>query len=186
MTNVLRAVVFKPSTIVFLVCGTSLVAWFFSTLSREPGYLLLAIGNYTFETSAIVAAFAFLLLVTLVFWLYRSAEWLFDKSRLQNTARKRTTKGLIAYAEGNWSQAEKVMAKAAHRHEAPLINYITAAKAAHERGDDDKRDDYLRLAHESTKGVDAAIGLTKARLQFDSQQWEQCLATLMMLKKEIS
>lgn len=184
MTSILKALVFKPSTIVFLVFGTALVALFFSLQATDPGYLLLALGNYTFETSAIVAAVAFLLLVTVIFWLYRSAEWLFDKSRWQNSARKKTTKGLIAYHEGNWSRAEKVLAKSANRNEAPLINYITAAKAAHEQGNDDKRDDYLRLAHESTKGVDSAIGLTKARLQFDSQQWEQCLATLMMLKQE--
>ena len=184
MTNLLRAMVFKPSTIIFLVFGASLFAFFIARQSTDPGYLLFALGNYTFETSAIVAAVGFLLLVTLVFWIYRGGEWLVDKSRLQHGARKKTTKGLIAYAEGNWSEAEKVLAKAAARHEVPLINYITAAKAAHEQGKDERRDDYLRLAHETTKGVDAAIGLTKARLQFDSGQWEQCLATLMMLKRE--
>ncbi|MDX1694607.1 MAG: heme biosynthesis HemY N-terminal domain-containing protein [Ketobacteraceae bacterium] len=184
MTSLFRAVVFKPSTIIFLVFGASLIAMFVARQSSDPGYLLFSLGNYTFETSAIVATIGFLLLVTLVFWIYRGAEWLVDKSRLQHGARKRTTKGLIAYAEGNWSEAEKVLVKAASRHEVPLINYITAAKAAHEQGKDERRDDYLRLAHETTKGVDSAIGLTKARLQFDSGQWEQCLATLMMLKKD--
>lgn len=184
MTSLLRALVFKPSTIVFLVLGVLLVALFISRQSADPGYLLFALGNYTVETSAIVAALGFLLLVTLVFWTYRIAEWLVDKSRLQHGARKKTTQGLIAYAQGDWSEAEKVLSKAAARHEVPLINYLTAAKAAHEQGKDERRDDYLRLAHETTKGVDSAIGLTKARLQFDSRQWEQCLATLMMLKKE--
>lgn len=184
MTSLIRAMVFKPSTIIFIVLGAALVATFIAQLSSDPGYLLFALGNYTIETSAIVAAFGLLLLVTLVFWIYRGGEWLVDKSRRQHGARKKTTRGLIAYAEGNWPEAEKVLAKAAAHHEVPLINYITAAKAAHEQGNDERRDDYLRLAHETTERVDSAIGLTKARLQFDSGQWEQCLATLMMLKKE--
>ncbi|MCG8312880.1 MAG: heme biosynthesis protein HemY [Pseudomonadales bacterium] len=184
MTGLLRAFVLKPSTIVFLVLGSALLAAFIWQLSRDPGYILLVLGNYTVEMSAVVAAMAFFVLVTAVFWAYRCLEWLFDKSRRQNTARKKTTRGLIAYAEGNWPQAEKVLAKAADKHEVPLINYITAAKAAHEQGNEEKRDDYLRLAHESTKGIGAAVGLTKARLQYDSGQWEQCLATLMMLKED--
>lgn len=184
MSGLLRALVLKPSTIVFLVLGSALLAAFVFQLSRDPGYILLVFGNYTLEMSAVVAAMAFFVLVTALFWGYRFIEWLFDRSRRQNTARKKTTKGLIAYAEGNWPQAEKILAKAADKHEVPLINYITAAKAAHEQGNEERRDDYLRLAHESTKGIGAAVGLTKARLQHDSGQWEQCLATLMMLKED--
>ncbi|PIE40588.1 MAG: heme biosynthesis protein HemY [Gammaproteobacteria bacterium] len=184
MKNVLKAFVFKPSTIVFLIFGVALIALFVLRHSSSPGYFLLALGEYTVETSFLVAAFLLFVFVLIVFWLLRLLEWLFDKNRGRNSARKKTTKGLIAYAEGNWPAAEKILAKSAARHDVPLINYITAAKAAHEQGHDDQRDDYLRLAHESTKGVDSAIGLAKARLQYDSQQWEQCLATLMMLKKE--
>ena len=111
MTSVLKGMVFKPSTIIFLVFGAALVALFVSENAVNPGYLLLALGSYTFETSAIVAAFAFLVFFMIFFWVFRIAEWSFSKSRGQNGARKKTTKGLIAYAEGNWSQAEKVLAK---------------------------------------------------------------------------
>ncbi|HEX4940621.1 MAG TPA: heme biosynthesis HemY N-terminal domain-containing protein, partial [Candidatus Kapabacteria bacterium] len=92
-------------------------------------------------------------------------------------------KGLIAFAEGDWSNAERLMAKGATGNEVALINYLTAAQAAHEQGQEDRRDDYLRLAHQSTKGVETAIALTKARLQFRSEQWEESLATLMVLKQ---
>ena len=143
MSGLLRALVLKPSTIVFLVLGSALLAAFVFQLSRDPGYILLVFGNYTLEMSAVVAAMAFFVLVTALFWGYRFIEWLFDRSRRQNTARKKTTKGLIAYAEGNWPQAEKILAKAADKHEVPLINYITAAKAAHEQGNEERRDDYL-------------------------------------------
>ena len=184
MTGFLRVLVLKPSTIVFAVFGATLIALIGKLLVDHPGYLLLSLGNYTLETSVIVAGLAIIAVASLLFSLYRVGEWIFDKSRTHHNARKKTTRGLIAYAEGNWPQAEKYLAKAANKHEVPLINYITAAQAAHEQGNEEKRDDYLRKAHESTKGVGAAVILTKARLQFDSGQWEQCLATLMLLKEE--
>jgi HemY protein len=45
------------------------------------------------------------------------------------------------------------------------------------------RDDYLRLAHESDNRADLAIGITQARLQLDSGQLEQGLATLKRLHR---
>ena len=52
MTGLLRAFVLKPSTIVFLVLGSALLAAFIWQLSRDPGYILLVLGNYTVEMSA--------------------------------------------------------------------------------------------------------------------------------------
>lgn len=184
MTSILRSLMLKPSTILFLVLGVSLVVLAMSTLRNDPGYVLLSVGGYAIESSFIVVAFVLLISGMLAFWGVRAVEWMFNAKRGQNRARKRTTKGLIALAEGNWGNAEKLLAKAALRHEVPLINYVTAAQAAHEQGEEDRRDEYLKMAHETTKGVDVAIGLTKARLQFDSKQWEQALATLMMLKQK--
>jgi HemY protein len=64
----------------------------------------------------------------------------------------------------------------------PLINYLSAARAAHELGDAEGRDALLRQAHESTPGSKFAVGLTQAELQKSAAQWEQSLATLLQLK----
>lgn len=187
MIGLIRSMMLKPSSILFIFFGTVLMVLAFAELVDDPGYVLLTAGRYTLETSVIVALLGVFILVRLWTWLYRLVEWLLDIKSSQKQARKRTTKGLIALAEGNWATAEKLLAKAAAHHEVPLVNYLSAAQAAHEQGLDDRRDEYLRKAHESTKGVkgvDAAIGLTKARLQFASKRWEQCIATLMMLRQD--
>jgi HemY protein len=187
MIGLIRSMMLKPSSILFIFFGTVLMVLAFAELVDDPGYVLLTAGRYTLETSVIVALLGVVIIVRLWTWLYRLGEWVLDIKSRQKQARKRTTKGLIALAEGNWTRAEKLLAKAAEHHEVPLVNYLSAAQAAHEQGQDDRRDEYLRKAHESTKGVkgvDVAIGLTKARLQFASKRWEQCIATLMMLRQQ--
>jgi HemY protein len=130
-----------------------------------------------------VGLLGLILFFLLLYWLWRFLRWALDPLRGQRKANSKTIRGLIAYAEGDWHNAEKLMAKGAVGNDIALINYLTAAQAAHEQGESDRRDDYLRLAHQTVKGVDVAVALTMARLQYQSEQWEECLATLMRLKK---
>ena len=168
----------------FLVMGTLVGGLFFKAVAKDPGYVLLAHGRHTIETSLLVGILFFIFLMFLLYWIWLFVRWVFDPYRGQRTANKRTTKGLISLAEGDWAGAEKMLAKAAKGNEVPLINYLTAAQAAHEQNREDERDRYLRLAHESTAGADVAVSLTKARLQYQSGQWEECLATLRKLAGE--
>jgi HemY protein len=183
MTRLLSIIKLKPSTIMFLVMGCLVGALFFKAVAKDPGYVLLAHGRHTFETSLLMGIVCFILLGLVMYWIWLFLRWVFDPQRGQRTANKRTTKGLIALAEGDWQNAEKNLAKAARTNDVPLINYLTAAQAAHEQNKEDDRDQYLRLAHETTPGADAAVSLTKARLQFEGDEWEECLATLMHLSK---
>lgn len=183
MIRFLRLLALKPSTIMFLVMGTLLGALYFKAVARDPGYVLLAHGRHTIETSLMVGLLGMILFYLLLYWTWRILHWALDPQRGQRKANNKTIRGLIAYAEGDWHNAEKLMAKGATGNDIALINYLTAAQAAHEQGEEDRRDNYLRLAHQTVKGVDIAVGLSKARLQFQSEQWEECLATLVRLKK---
>lgn len=183
MIRLIRLLAFKPSTVMFLIMGTLVGALYFKAVAKDPGYVLLAHGKHTIETSLMVGLLAMILFFLALYWLWRFLRWALDPLRGQRKATTKTLRGLIAYAEGDWHNAEKLMAKGASGNESALINYLTAAQAAHEQGEEDRRDDYLRLAHQTVKGVDIAVGLTKARLQYQSEQWEECLATLMRLKK---
>lgn len=183
MIRILRLLALKPSTVMFLVMGTLIGALYFKAVARDPGYVLLAYGRHTIETSLMVGLLGMVLLFLLLYWFWRFLHWALDSQRGQRKANNKTIRGLIAYAEGDWHNAEKLMAKGAAGNDIALINYLTAAQAAHEQGEEDRRDDYLRLAHQTVKGVDIAVGLTKARLQYQSEQWEECLATLMRLKQ---
>jgi HemY protein len=65
-----------------------------------------------------------------------------------------------------------------------LLAYLGAARAAQQQDAHDRRDKYLRLAHETTPSADTAISLTKAELQLSHKQYEQALATLSILAQQ--
>jgi HemY protein len=68
------------------------------------------------------------------------------------------------------------------RSDTPLLNYLAAAKAAQQQGAHERRNRYLKLAHQSTPSADVAVGLTQAELQLSHEQLEQALATLQHLQ----
>ncbi len=111
--------------------------------------------------------------------LYRWRDWL--KWRRKNKSYSKTNRGLIELVEGNWRTAENYLLEGIDQSEAPLINYLGAAKAAQERGAYEKRDLYLRQAYHIAPQAKMAIGLTQAKLQFEQGQLEQALATLEQL-----
>lgn len=184
MSSFLRLFRMKGSTIMFLVMGSFVGALFFKAVAKDPGYILLAHGKHTLETSLLVGVLALLTLAFLLYWLGALIRRVMSVNLFRPNSNRLTTDGLIALAQGDWANAEKLLAKSARANEVPLINYLTAAQAAHEQGKSDERDQYLRLAHETTRGADAAVSLTKARLQYQSSHWEECLATLMKLSRD--
>jgi HemY protein len=161
----------------------------------DPGYVLVSYGDMALETSlwfALILLGAIYLLIRLIMFIFtrslsgtgRVGRWL--RQRKGRQAQQRTVQGLILMAEGQWADARKTLAASAREVDTPLINYLSAARAAHELGDTDGRDELLRLAHESTPGSRFAVGLTQAELQMSAGQWEQCLATLLQLKRAAS
>jgi HemY protein len=91
---------------------------------------------------------------------------------------------MIEVAEGNFSKGEKLLARGAHVSDAPLLNYLQAARAAHLQGEDERRDRWLREAYERTPRAASAVLLTQAELQLDQGQYEQALATLRQLEEK--
>lgn len=162
---------------------------------RDPGYLLLAYGDAAIETSlwfgVVVLLAAYLTIRLLLFLLFRFSaggvsvlEW--QRSRKSRTARAQTVQGLVLMEEGRWRDAHRLLSASAARAVSPLVNYLNAARAAHELGDEARRDELLQLAHESTPEARFAVGLAQAKMQLDAQRWEQCLATLLQLQSESS
>jgi HemY protein len=97
-------------------------------------------------------------------------------------ARRRTNRGLIALAEGNWSRAERDLSRSAKTSETPLINYLGAARAAQKQDAEGRRDQYLSQAYQSMPDAELAVGLTQAEVQLSQGQMEQALATLRHLR----
>lgn len=160
-------------------------------LQRDPGYLLIAINHWTLETTLWIAILGVFLLfvlahvsLLLMHWIVKIpqsiSQW--SAKRRVQAAQAKTRQGLIEFSEGYWQQAKNHLIKALPDTDTPLLNYLTAARAAQEMGDSKLRDDYLRQAQQSMPEAKIAVELTQAQLQLANKQWEQALATLKHLQ----
>jgi HemY protein len=161
-------------------------------IAQDPGVLFLSYQHWTVEMplwlgigAIFVSVFLILLFIRLLIALGHAPRatkaWLRDR-HLQRV-RRRTIRGYIAFAEGSWKEAEKLLVKSSDKQHTAVINYLCAATCAQKQGKITMRDDYLRLAHDSDSRADLAIGITQARLSIESGQWEQGLATLKRLHR---
>lgn len=155
--------------------------------SGNKGYVLIALGNYTIEssvTSAVILAVLFYGALLIVEWLLGRVFGLRRKtlgwygSRRRRKANQQTIAATLAMAEGHYSQAEKLMIKGASNSDTPLLNYLSAAKAAQARGDDARRDQYLQKAQEENPKAELALTLTQTQLQIEQGQYDTALAML--------
>lgn len=158
----------------------------------EPGFVLVQYGQWTLETSLIVFMLAWLLLLTVVYFTLRSVviikntpsrltQW--QENKRHKRASKALTNGLITLEEGRWAEAEHLLLRHAGNSETPLLHYLAAARAAQKQQAPERRDSYLKLAHETTPSADIAVGVVQAELQLSAGQNEQALATLQHLRE---
>ena len=90
--------------------------------SGNKGYVMISLGNYTLEssvTSAVILAILFYGLLLIVEWVLARVFGLRRKtlgwygSRRRRKANQQTVAATLAFAEGQYSQAEKLMVKGA-------------------------------------------------------------------------
>ncbi len=158
---------------------------------QDTGYILIGRGYQTIEMSLIL----FVILMVFLFFFIYMLIWLWHNSwnmpsrlhfwRTQKKgrrARRNSIKGLIELAQGNWAQAERALMRGVKSSDVPLLNYLSAARAAQKQDAPDRRDHYLAMAHENRKDASFAVQVTQAELQMAHGQLEQALATLMHLR----
>ncbi len=162
-----------------------------SAIAYDAGYVLIAFGLYTIETTVWVAAGLVLalllagwLLLTLLGRLRRGLRH-GPPARRQRRARHGTTRGLIALTEGRFEHARKRLARAARRSDEPLIDLLLAARASAETGDLARARSYLAEAQQGGPQARLTALLTQAQLEFDKGQLEQAAALLGRLREEL-
>ncbi len=176
----------KFGFIVVIALFVSAIAFHF--LLQDPGYVAISYRGYLIEMSVPVLIALAILLVFGV-WLIRQAilaprRFGEAAGRIRaGRAGQKLMQGMIEVAEGNFARGEKLLARAASTSDAPLFNYLQAARAAHLQGRDERRDEWLKLAYEATPEAANAVLLTQAELQLDREQYEQALATLRQLEE---
>ena len=157
---------------------------------EDSGYVLFGRGYYTLEISlTLFLVIVFLsyifgyMLVRFIIQTWTMPEHLkqWRLSQQAKKARKTSLQGLINLSQGQWKKAERLLTRSVKNSDMPLLNYLSAAKAAQKQNAPERRDHYLALAHKSMPAADFSVKLTQAELQFAHGQNEQALATLVDL-----
>lgn len=175
---------FSFLAIIFVAVSAGLLA------NKDSGYVLFGRGYDTIEMSLslflIIIFLSYLLGYILVRFIFRTwtmpeqiKQW--RHAQQAEKARKISLKGLINLSQGQWKKAERLLTRSVKSSDMPLLNYLSAAKAAQKQNAPERRDHYLSLAHKSMPEADFSVKLTQAELQFAYGQNEQALATLVHL-----
>jgi HemY protein len=179
---------FLGSLAVTLLSAFLLHYWL--SANDDPGYVLIGFAGWSLETSMVVFAVSCVFGFFILYLFFRLLGWLMRlpaKMRVRgqvvkfNRSQEALISGLVDSAAGNWESAEKILIKHASNSGAPLLHYLTAARAAQSRGAIDKRDEYLRKAADESQGADIAVGLTQAELHLSEKQFDLALQTLSKL-----
>ncbi len=164
-------------TILVLLVVAVLAALAWHWLAIDPGYLELRMRGTTIETSVVVAIACLLL-----FWVAITAAWhllrwpfRYWNHSVQRRGRERLASGLTAFAEGEYAQAERSLAKAANHSAFRTPALLVLARAAHERGAEDRASQALDEVDAS--GTRAANTL-RARFLIDNGRNAEALALL--------
>ena len=158
---------------------------------HDPGYVLIARTPWSVEMPLTVFAISLVFGFGAMYAVVRAAIRLWNTPRdvtqwrrrqRERRAREALVQGLISLSEGNWEKAEKQLLADIGHSETSSINYLAAAFVAQARGNTEKRDEYLALAHSSVPGHALATGMAQAQLQILAHQDERALATLSQLR----
>jgi len=176
--------------IVILLLSLSVTVVGVLTLLEDPGYVLFSYAETTVETTISMLALLLVLLVAGAVLVFRLLRVLFDfpdrmyvwgQRHREKRSRDQFYRGLFELAQGHWKKSEKLLIKSVDSSEMPVLNYLTAARAAQHQGKHARRDHYLQLASNVKPESELAIGLTQAELQIVQGQHEQAFASLSRL-----
>jgi HemY protein len=169
--------------LVTLLLGAGIVG----IIQTDPGYVLVAHGNYTLEASLWVGLLLLLLLVLSIFLLLRLVYQIFSGqrslvswwgARKSRKASRLSTRGTISFIEGNWDIARRQLVSGAAHNESPLLNYVLAARASAQLQDGEKIQEYLRAAKEAEPGAAMAMEIALADIHVQAAEYQQAIAAL--------
>lgn len=170
--------------VVVLVAATFLGRW----MATDSGYVMVIRDNWEMDTTlgfavlvGILAAVALVILTLLVNLLWNLAEPVRATRRFQHrTAHRRLRKGLLHLVDGELGKAERLLAAAGEKGDWPLLGWLLAAEAAHEKNDIEAQERYLDNAAGERRG-DFVAGLMRARFALAENRVEDARQILKRL-----
>lgn len=139
----------------------------------KQGYVLIQTSQWNIETSVtglVIILLVALIVILLIEWVVRrlfrtssrARRWL--TGRKHRLAQKHTSTALIKLAEGDYQQVEKLMTKSADHSDTPVANYLLAAEAAQQRGDEIRANQHLERASELSTDNQIPVEIARARI----------------------
>jgi HemY protein len=104
------------------------------------------------------------------------SSWL--GARKVRNALRLSTRGVISFTEGNWVTARRQLLRGAQNNEAPLANYLLAARSSAQLQDTDKVYEYLRAAGDAEPGAAVAVEVALAEMKLQAGEHQQAVAAL--------
>lgn len=149
-------------------------------VAGHQGYVLIQTDSYNIETSVTGLVIVLVLAAIVLFfveWLLRrlfrtgarTRNWLTGRKRRR--AHKQTNKALLKLAEGDYQQVEKLMSRNADHAEQPVVNYLLAAEAAQQRGDEIRANQHLERASELVENDPIPVEVTRVRIQLARKEY---------------
>ncbi len=161
----------------------------------NPGYVLIYVGGYSFETTLaalVVAVVALTVIVNVLLWLVRTL----NPMRLRNTRLFRyffapqdpltsTLQGMQDLLLGNWQQAYRLLVENAEKVQNPGFNYLAASLAAFQRGDKTGWSFCLDRAEKRSSPYAIGVRSLRALLESKSGERQQALNLLQGLQRTL-
>lgn len=142
-------------------------------LAGKQGYVLIQTESSYYELTFVGLAVLFVLALAAIYILEGTVSrllrlssqtygWFSRRKRVK--AEKQTLEGLIRMNEGDYSKAEKLIGRNAKHSSEPILNFIKAAEAAQQRGDDFSANRYLIQATELAGSDNLLVEIARTRI----------------------
>lgn len=148
-------------------------------IAGHQGYVRIETATKVVEMSIVMLVIFFALALATVYlveWVLTrffrlsrgSYQWFGNRKR--RIAQQKTLEGLMKLTEGDYSKAEKLIGKNAKHADEPVLNFIKAAEAAQQKGDDLSANQYLLEAVKIAGSNNVAVEIARTRLLLQQEK----------------
>lgn len=142
-------------------------------ISGKQGYVRILTESHSIEMSITMLVIFFVIALALVYGI----EWVISRFfrlssgtynwfsvRKRRKAQQQILQGFVKMDEGNYAKAEKLIGKNAKHSSEPILNFVKAAEAAQQRGDEFSANKYLIEATELAGSDNLIVELARTRI----------------------
>jgi HemY protein len=178
-------------SLLFLLLAIAAAVWIGTLIAKDPGYVLIAYGGATLQSSLWVMLALVALLVVCTYYLMRLLSLvgrltgLWKSYRSERQRRKSAAllaKGLVQFQEGNFARALRFLDSAVAANDDPAVVHLYAARAADAAGNDQAREQHLEKVLEEDMTMKDAVGVARAEMAASSGDWARVLSCLEPVK----